>query len=398
MKRTKIKSIFSMIFIMTIAMSCQKNKIQSIDYYNCNLGFEDSSMNHPKASIYQNILEENRKNGMVGAVLLVKDKDGLWMGADGKSDIASNTDMSVCNTFLIASISKVFTSAAVYRFVDKGILSLNDPISKWLEPSVVEKVNNADKAQIKHLLAHRSGIADYYTLQFELDRINKLTNGFSKEDVLEYTYGVSATNEVDETYYYSNTNFLLLAMILEEASGLSFEQVYRQEVFSPLGLNSAYYSEEKVIPDGCVKGYVDIYGNGQHVESEFLYNDELGIGGDGGVAINAYDLAMFFEGLMKGNLISDNSINELSNWFDMPDGWHWDTYGQTENGYGIEKFNTNYGYAVGHSGGIDGFNTIALYFPETDQTYVLLTNSAGNQEAWESQERIFQEVLEEMFG
>ncbi len=388
-------ALFGMLIGLT---SCEKNEVLPVDYYACDLGVPDNSSLHPKADIYRGILENN-KNGLVGAVLYVKDKNGIWLGADGKADIASDTEMKSCNTFLIASISKVFTSAAIYRYVDQGILSLEDPISKWLDASIIEKVKNADQAQIKHLLAHTSGIADFYTLQFEMDRINKITNNFTKQDALEYVYGQSPLNEVGASYYYTNTNFLLLSMILESASGLTFEQVYQQEVFTPLGLNSAYYSEEKTIPDGCVKGYADSYGNGQHVESEFLYNDELGIGGDGGIAINAYDLAIFIEQLMKGNLLSDSSISEMTNWFDLPPDWisEDDQYGQTENGFGIERFNISYSSAIGHTGGIDGFSTIALYFPEEDMTYILLLNSAGNEEGGISRDKIFAEVMEEMF-
>lgn len=385
-----------MLTLIIFIFSCEKNKVLPTTAYDCNFTFQDSSAIHPKADIYQNILENHRKNGIVGAVLLVKDKDGLWLGADGQADIASDVDVKSCNTFFIASISKPFTSAATYRYIDKGVLSLEDPISKWLNESVVENVNNADQAQIKHLLAHTSGIPDFYTPQFEFDRFNNTSNDFTKQDVLEYAYGVAPTNEVGETYFYSNTNFLLLSIILENVSGLSFEQVYRQEVFTPLGLNSAYYSEEKPIPDGCVKGYNDLYRNGQFVESEFLYRDELGNGGDGSIAINAYDLAVFFEEMMKGNLISAASLEEMTNWFSLPPDWHGETYGFTENGYGIEKFNTDYGYAVGHGGIIDGFYTIALYFPDDDMTYVFLTNSIGL-EGEKSMKLIYGEVVEQMF-
>jgi D-alanyl-D-alanine carboxypeptidase len=390
----------TLIGILTfIFSSCEKNEVLPESNYNCSFDGIDSSAFHPNASIYQNILESNRKNGLVGAVLLVKDQNGVWVGADGYADISSNVKMQSCNTFLIASISKVFTSAAIYRYIDQGILSLDDPISQWLDASIVDKVKNADEAQIKHLLAHTSGIADYYTFQFELDRINKLTNDFTKQDVLKYVYGVNPTNAVGESYYYSNTNFLLLAMILEQASGLSFEQVYQQEVFTPLGLSSAYYSEENPIPYGCVKGYVDIYGNGQFAESEFLYNDELGIGGDGGIAINAWDLATFFEQMMKGNLISSSSLNEMTNWFDLPSDWTYegDVLGQNQNGFGIERYNTEYGSVVGHTGGIDGFITLAMHFPDDNITFVLLTNSAGNEQGGNSFESIIREVLEEIF-
>ena len=305
----------------------------------------------------------------------------------------------MCFVSFIASISKVFTSAATYRYIDQGILSLEDPISQWLDASIINNVKNAEDAKVKHLLAHTSGIADFYTFQFELDRINKVTNDFTKQDVLEYVYGVNPTNAVGESYYYSNTNFLLLAMILEKASGLSFEQVYQQEVFTPLGLNSAYYSEENPIPEGCVKGYADIYGNGQFAESEFLYNDELGIGGDGGIAINAWDLAIFFEEMMNGNLISSSSLNEMTQWFDLPSDWIAadDILGQSQNGFGIERYNTEYGSAVGHTGGIDGFATLAMHFPDEDITFVLLTNSVGNEQGGNSFESIIREVLEEIF-
>jgi len=393
----KIKSLFGILIVALFITSCEKNVVLPLDNYSCDAPFQDTSNIHPNASKYQSILETYRKNGLVGAVLLVKDKHGLWVGADGKADIASGIDVKPCNQFLIASISKVFTSAAVYRYIDKGVLSLEDPINKWIEESITNKVENANEAQIKHLLAHTSGIVDYYTLQMVLDNANNTFNDWTKEEILTFVYGKKATNAVGEAYYYSNTNFLLLSMILERASGLSFEEVYQQEVFDPLGLSSAYYSETQFIPDGCVKGYFDLYGNGQFVESDFFYEDELGIGGDGGIAINAYDIAHFFEQLMTSNLLTSTSLAEMTNWFDLPEAYHWEPYGQTENGFGIEKFNTQYGYAVGHSGGIAGFSSLALYFPEDEMTYVFLTNSIGNEAGNDSEEAIFLETLDVMF-
>ncbi|MFD1552912.1 hypothetical protein DNU06_07895 [Putridiphycobacter roseus] len=389
------KQITLILFSILSLLACQKNKVLPIDNYACNFIFNDSSAVHPKASIYQQILDDNIREGLVGAVLLVKDKNGMWIGSGGKADIASNVDMKPCNTFLIASISKVFTAAAIFRYVDKGVLSLDDPISKWLPSEIVERVDNAAEAKIGHLLSHRSGIVDYYTDRFELDRVNKVNNHFTKEQAVTYIYDKKAHFPVGETYRYCNSNFVLLSIILEKASGQPFESVYTNEVFSPLGLYSAYYSESKPIPDGCVKGYYDLYNSGELTESQNLYQDELGIGGDGCIAINAYDLALFFEQLMKGALISPASLNEMTDWFDLPEDWHWETYGQTENGYGIEKFNTQNGVAVGHTGGIDGFNSYAFYYPETDMSYVLLVN---NTRAFNtSKDQIFKSVSAVMF-
>ncbi|MEL7120389.1 MAG: serine hydrolase domain-containing protein [Bacteroidota bacterium] len=377
-------------------LACEKNEIVISDNYDCLFEAPLVNQNHPKSDSYQNILNENRKLAMVGAVLLVKDSHGIWTGASGFSDIASNVEMQSCNRFAIASISKAFTSAAIYRLMDKGILSIDDPINKWLDRSITDNIKNANEATISHLLAHTSGIADFYTTQFELDRLNKVKNDWTKEEVLEYTYGKAATNGVDETYSYSNTNFLLLAMISEAATGLDFETVYQREVFNPLNLSSAYYSENQIVPNDMVKGYADIYGNGQFVESRFAYADELGIGGDGGVIINAYDLAVFLERLVDGQFLSEESLSNMTNWFDMPEDYHWDTYGQFQNGFGIEKFDTQYGTAIGHTGGIDGFSTYGFYFPERDATYVLLINSVS-EDAEEPSDNIFNAVLEVMF-
>ncbi|MEM9676370.1 MAG: serine hydrolase [Bacteroidota bacterium] len=128
-----------------------------------------------------------------------------------------------------------------------------------------------------------------------------------------------------------------------------------------------------------------------------MYEDELGIGGDGGVAINAYHLAVFLENLVNDSFISTSSQTHMTDWFPIPEDYHWDEYGQTENGYGLERFNTKYESAFGHTGGIDGFSTYGFYFPESDMTYVLLCNSASLASG-DIHASIFEKVLNEMFN
>ena len=393
----KIQRI-AILSLMAIALftSCKKEEIVHESYYSCNETPANLKDAHPNANRYQTILDQNQRDGLVGAVLLVKDQNGLWIGSSGKADIPSNIDVQPCNTFLIASISKVFTASAIYSYVDKGILSLDDPISQWIDNSITDKVSNADAAQIKHLLSHRSGIVDFYTSKFELDRYNNVHNKWSKEDVIKFIYNKKADFKVDETYGYSNTNYLLLSMILENASNLSLEEVYRQEIFDPLDLQTAYYNETNPIPDGTVRGYDEFtYASGHFHDSWNLYIDEVGIGGDGGIAINAYDLSVFLESLMKGQLISHNSLSEMTNWFDLPEDEQWEAFGQTENGFGLEKFNTPFGSAVGHTGGMDGFDSYGFYFPQEDMTYILLVNGTNGDS--DAHENIFNSVLEIMF-
>lgn len=382
------------LLLLLLAYGCTDDEDTEPSTYSCETSFNDSSTRHPNASRYQAILDNNQKLGMVGSVLLVKDAHGLWQGSSGYADLEADVAMQTCTPFLIASISKVFTSAAVYRYIDKGLLRFDDNIAQYLDDEVVEQVANVKDCQISHLLAHTSGIPDYYTTGLDLDRINKEDNDWRKEDVLKYSYGKPATNKPGETYYYCNNNFLLLSMILEKVSGKSFERVYQEEIFIPNALGSAYYSEIAPIPAGTAKGYVELHGNKKWTETEFLYGDELGIGGDGGIAINAYDLAQFLERLGKGEVMSDASYKQMTDFFDMPEGWHWDTYGQTKNGYGTEYFGTKYGYAIGHTGGVDGFTTYGFYFPEEDKTYILLNNSINDSDR---SAEIFKSVLDIMF-
>lgn len=382
------------ILTLTLLYSCQKNELFPEERYECEFSFPDSSSIHPKAALYQSILDKNRKLGIVGATLMIKDKDGVWVGASGQADIASQIAVQPCHRFLLASISKSFTAAAVFRYIDKGILSLDDHLSKWLDATVVNKLENAENATIRHLLSHTSGIADYYTLQYELDRINNTDNHWQQEDVLAYAYGKKATHPLGETYFYSNTNFLLLGIILEKAAGQSLPEVYQQEIFNPLNLSSGYFSQEKPIPADLVKGYVDIYGNGQYVESEFLYKDELNTA-DGGIAMNAYDVGLFFETLMQGPLLSDTSLQAMTAWFDLPPDWVDEDFGHFQNGLGLEHNQTNGRRSVGHTGGIDGFLSIAQYFPAEDATFVLLVNSGSYENA--PRLNIYQQCLEVMF-
>lgn len=391
-------SYFKLFFFITATIlfsSCEKNEIFPADKYNCEIEFGDSISSHPKANVYQSILDNNRKLGIIGASLMIKDQYGVWVGSSGKADIASKANVQPCNRFLIASISKVFTAAAIFRFIDKGQLSLDDKLPKWLDKKIIDELENAESTTIRHLLDHTSGIADYQTLQYELDRINKEYNNWRQEDILEYAYNKKATHSLGETYYYSNTNFLLLGIILENVSGLSLEKVYENEVFTPLDLTSAYYRKEIPIPSDVVKGYVDIYGNGQYVESEFLYKDELNTA-DGGIAINAYDLGMFMEKLLQESFLSATSTEAMTNWFDLPPDWVDEDFGHFQNGLGLEHNKTIYGNSIGHTGGIDGFLSIAQYFPEQDATFVLLVNSGSYENL--PILNIYNQVLDEMFN
>lgn len=221
-------------------------------------------------------------------------------------------------------------------------------------------------------------------------RFNKENNNWDQEDILAFTYGKKAEFKIDEQYGYSNTNYVLLGMILEAVSEKSLKEVYREKIFNPLGLNSAHYDvKENAIPDDAVKGYYDLYGNSNFVESRFLYGDEMSTG-DGGIIINAQDLGVFTTNLMKGEIISAGSLSQMQNWFDLPE-----NQTHIKNGYGLEYFKFDRGNAYGHTGGVDGFSSYAFYYPESETTIVVLFNySISTDKDYQTFKAFFEELNE----
>jgi D-alanyl-D-alanine carboxypeptidase len=184
-------------------------------------------------------------------------------------------------------------------------------------------------------------------------------------------------------------------MIIEEATGQKLTDIFSERLFHPLQFTSACYGGDDPIPQGVAKGYVDIYGDGTYVESKFLYIDELNTA-DGGIAINALETGLFFEKLLKGQVISPASLDQMTDCFVLPDGW-WDpTYHTMQAGYGIEKFLTPYGNAYGHTGDLMRFNSLVQYFPDSDKTFVMIVNSSSYEHA--TQESIYNSCMEIMFS
>ena len=390
-------TIYGLAILIALLTSCQKDEVFPENKYYNTLSFPDSSANHPKNDQYNSVLDAALNAGVLGASLMIRDEYGTWLGAGGYADAASGISMQPGNQFLIASISKVFTATAIFSYVDEGLLSIDDPVNKWIDRSITDQISNANECRIKDLLSHTSGIPDYYTFGFEMDRFSRENNGWYQEDVLEFVYGKKAYFDVGEYYSYSNTNFLLLGMILEKVSGKTLKEVYEEKIFHPLELQSAYYGVgEASAPEGVVKGYMDLYGNGDYVESDFLYMDEIGIGGDGGIAINAQDLGMFMDKLMDGNILSESSLNTMQNWFEKP--YYWDQERMYTNGYGLEYFDNEYGIAYGHTGGVDGFLSLLNYYPDQDVLFVLLVNfTVGSMKEYEKMESHIADFEEAIF-
>lgn len=357
------------VFGLLLVLSCSKDEIRSESELYSSLSKTDNSAEHPKAAIYQGILDQYIANGGVGASILIRDQYGTWLGTGGYADIASNLKVKPGNRFLIASISKTFTAVAAFKYIEQGLISLDDPVNKWIDRSITDQIDNANESTIRDLLGHTSSIRDLYGANHLMEYINRPYHNWEDRDLLKFIYGKKAYFDVGK-WQYSNVNYMLLGMILEKASGLSLKQIYEQHIFDPLQLKSAYYNTgiERIAP-GLVKGYTDIFSNNTFIESTEFYEDDIGVGGDGGIAINAQDLGTFIDALMRGELLSQASMNQMTDWFEG---------GYSENGkagYGLYYEDGDYGQVVGHGGGILGFESGMDYFVDKGVTLIKLINN-----------------------
>jgi len=305
-----------------------------------------------------------------GTVLIAKDGELLYKGAFGEAELDPKRKLKINSIFNLASVSKPITALGVMLLVQANKLSLDDPIEKWL-PNIPYK-----GVTVRQLLNHTSGLPDY--LELFAHHWNKSQIAVN-QDLLELLikYKPERLFEPNERMDYSNTGYVMLALIIEKVSGLSFAEYMKINIFLPVGMQ---YTEvfcprlSEQAMDNYAYGYIfDVY-KGKHVlpdefpETDFVvYLD--GIVGDGGIHSTVEDLYLLDRGLRNGALINEALLEEayspvspkLENPFKYGLGW-------------ILENEKNRGRAVWHSGGWPGYATFFKRYIDNDLVIIFLRN------------------------
>ena len=174
--------------------------------------------------------------GVPGVVVLVHGKNGTLRLASGHSNLARKTPMRVTDRFRVGSITKSFVATVVLQLVGEGKLSLDDTVEHWLPGAVP----NGDKITLRNLLSHRSGLYDYLSDPRVLKPY--LSGNFGYSWTPRRLVAVSASHKPlfapGTTTSYSNTNYILLGLIVEKATGNSIGAELKRRIFAPLQLRS----------------------------------------------------------------------------------------------------------------------------------------------------------------
>ncbi len=381
--------------IISIA-SCTNYEELKPEDYSC-FTLPPIAQDHPRADEFQNFVNAKVREGLPGLNMMVRTTDGqAWFGAAGKADIHNNIALSPCHRMIIASVSKIATASAVFKLVDAGKIDINNKLSIYLSGEYMDKIENAKEVTIEQLLDHTSGLFDYLNpTKWELTSINEPYKSDSPAEKLKFAYGKSPDHAPGETYAYSNTNYVLLGLLVEKVSGQTLATFLTEQIFIPLGLNSIFVGDEQThLPNGTPKGYLDIHSNETLIDSEFWYHYDLATG-DGAVITTMYELGIFIEELLAGNVVSPESLATMKEDFELPEDWK--GFYHERNGHGFEIYETPYGTAYGHTGAVYGFLTIAWHFPNSGVTIIHSINGVSDK-IFDIREKLTDEVMEMIFN
>jgi len=355
--------------------SCRKAQIIETRVVGIDVPWSDSSLKHPKNEVFRSLVEKYRQKGLPGISLLINDKNGTWAGATGKADIANNIDFTTGTISKAASITKFFMGALVFRLMEDSSVtrlsyaSLDTKISHWLPADVVSKIPNGNLVTLGQCMNHETGIPDVIEQDaFYLAVLNNPNKKWQPEQLLEFIYDKSPLFAPSDTAIYSNTNTILVKMIIEAATGIRHDKLLKQYIFSPLQLEHTYYQPYDLLPNSTAQGYFDLYNNNSLVN---VSNLVTGSGnGYGGLYSNVFDLYKFINAiLITQSLLKPSSLQLMETFNGKSDG---DNY----YGYGIQKSFLTGGsnYGLGHKGRDLGYTANLFYFPVKKVTQVLFVN------------------------
>ncbi|MEL6671009.1 MAG: serine hydrolase domain-containing protein [Bacteroidota bacterium] len=390
------KFIFPLL-ILAVFSACEEAPEVIISSYDCQLGFPHQSDSHPKSTDLQAAFDQVAAVSP-GMQVAVKTTDGnSWLAAAGYADMQEQVRMENCHPLMVGSISKTFTGVLIMQLHDEGILDVKDALSAWLGQDLIGEIANADQVSLEQLLHHTSGIRDYLGNEQYLKSLNVPYLLETQAEKLRYIYGKKAPFTPGERYSYSNTNYVLLGLVVEKARQMPLWDAVDMYIVQPLGLSHTQMgTHQQPIPEGTARPY--------RLRGKQTYEDiyEVAVSdaatGDGGMASNMQELVVFMEGLFGGKLMSDSALqlmitNEVKTGPDGAD-FSWPEEGY---GLGISVWRTPYGLAYGHTGSTSSYDAFLFYFPDTEQSLAIGYSVSANDEIWGIRREMRLNLLEILF-
>lgn len=304
----------------------------------------------------------HRKSGFNGNVLVAKNGKIIYERAIGWADHLHRDSLKINSVFELASVSKPFTSTAIMMLVEDGKLKLNQNVKEFYPDFPYDSIT------VELLLTHKSGMMNYVYFVDDLWKAQKKNErpGITNQDVMKLIaeHKPNPYSKPNRRFHYNNSNYMVLAAIIEKVSGQKYSQFMAENIFKPIGMkNTAVYSKAEFdkIP-------VDVVGHDRNWRRSVAQNFLDGPVGDKGVYSTIHDLYLFDRAMRKGKLLKPETMDLVYAPHNLMQKGHFNY------GYGWRTFENGKNKVVYHTGWWHGFRNIYLRQLNKDITLILLTN------------------------
>lgn len=302
------------------------------------------------------------------AILVAKDSRVIYRKGYGLANLEDETPVKGDTIFYTASVSKQFTAMAIMILAEAGKLSYDDPLTKFF-PKFPDYAN---KITVKHLLYHTSGLPDYIEVFKNKEKIldsvtatKKAVEILSKQMELDFAAGTK--------HEYSNSGYLVLAGIVEQASGESFPEFVKEKIFQPLEMKESFVvTTSKDLPEKLARGYK--LKNSNYQDVKFGENPLDLCYGDGGILTSVQDMYKWDQALYTEKLVKADTLKLAF------------TNGMLDDGRKIDSEGEGYGFGwvisdlvgqelITHSGSWYGWATVISRVPSKKLSVVIFANT-----------------------
>lgn len=287
-----------------------------------------------------------------GSVAVVIAGESIVSSGYGRANIEHDVPNTSTTKIRIGSITKPFTAMAILLLQDRGLLSVEDVLGKHLQNLPVAW----QELRIRQLLNHTSGLSHPWDLPNFRERTMMMP--LSVDEVLSLYGDIPLVSKPGETYHYSGIGYFLLAQVIENVSGVPYHQFLKDNVFGPLGMTNSGADRQRPIVRNRANGYELV--DGTLVNAAPMHMAILTGGGD--LYSTVEDMQRWHRALADKAILSEEAYSEMF------------TPGLRGYGYGWRIRMHNGIKMVMHTGGMPGFRSLIMSFPELDSCIIILSN------------------------
>lgn len=338
----------------------------------------------------QAVLDTAVAEGMVGLSIVIDTGNQQIELTAGFANTDSNQLMTSDHLFKIGSNTKVLVAVLTLMMIEQGELSMDDTLTDLLPVELVGNIAYADQITIEQLLSHTSGLYDYLNKSEYRNLVYSQANKqWTLDEIIEFLAAKPAENQPGSGFDYSNANYILLGKIVDELLGYPHQVAIHQQIIEPLNLSDIYYENSPQVLDLTLAAGYDNSAQFVLEDHHQYYLSQHALPDIGGYSNPKSWLSLIKKIHQQQNPITPFIYQQMtSNWLQLEPNR---LYGK-----GLTQWQHHGSTSYGHGGSIDGYITLAEYFPEQDLGIAIFNNrtdSFGNQYFWFIKQQLFEMAL-----